>query len=245
MECLKDSDCRSSQICESRSCLRKKLTTTFQILIHSLNPDLHTHISLLLPCFPLHFFLWLAYSLLFMTFILTSLCYLHTHISLTCIHTSFCDFHTSLHNPANPHLSPTCILTYFCDLHTHISLWLVDGCRRNEDCQYNEACVNRQCTNPCTYPDVCGVAARCLVDNHHPICTCPSSLTGDPNIQCYPGNISLAFSLVTHKINRTCICSIRILIEKIINEICINAFAIKQYNCCLFNSVNNQAVVVI
>ncbi|GBN12717.1 Fibrillin-2 [Araneus ventricosus] len=60
------------------------------------------------------------------------------------------------------------------------------GCRKNEDCQYNQACVNRQCSNPCNYPDVCGIGARCLVDNHHTICTCPSSLTGDPNIQCFP-----------------------------------------------------------
>lgn len=63
------------------------------------------------------------------------------------------------------------------------------GCRRNEDCQFSEACINRQCTDPCAYPDVCGTNAKCLVSNHHPICTCPSSLTGDPNVQCMPGKV--------------------------------------------------------
>lgn len=73
------------------------------------------------------------------------------------------------------------------------------GCRRNEDCQFNEACVNRQCKDPCTYPDVCGINAKCLVNNHHPICTCPSSLTGDPNVQCTPGNASfILYELYNH-----------------------------------------------
>lgn len=55
-------------------------------------------------------------------------------------------------------------------------------CVVNADCQLKEACNNQRCVNPCI--GVCGDAAVCDVINHHPICTCPSSFTGDPFQRC-------------------------------------------------------------
>lgn len=57
-------------------------------------------------------------------------------------------------------------------------------CVSNSECPLNEACVNQKCRDPC--PGSCGVSARCQVVNHNPICSCPSSFTGDPFIRCIP-----------------------------------------------------------
>lgn len=41
-----------------------------------------------------------------------------------------------------------------------------------------------KCGNPCL--GACGIAARCQVLNHNPICSCPPAFTGDPFIHCTP-----------------------------------------------------------
>ena len=60
------------------------------------------------------------------------------------------------------------------------------GCRpecvRQDDCPINLACINAQCQDPC--PGTCGINAQCAVQNHNPICTCPSGFTGDPFVRC-------------------------------------------------------------
>ena len=56
------------------------------------------------------------------------------------------------------------------------------GCARDDDCPNGEACVNRQCVNPCD----CGSGASCFIENHRPICVCPPGFIGDPQIACEP-----------------------------------------------------------
>lgn len=42
--------------------------------------------------------------------------------------------------------------------------------------------MNQKCIDPC--PGTCGIAAKCQVVNHNPICSCPPEHTGDPFIRC-------------------------------------------------------------
>lgn len=56
-------------------------------------------------------------------------------------------------------------------------------CTVSSDCARHLICRNRKCTNPC--PDICGNNALCQVDNHIPVCSCPSGYTGNPFVSCY------------------------------------------------------------
>lgn len=60
-------------------------------------------------------------------------------------------------------------------------------CSINSDCANNKACMNEKCRDPCI--GVCGVATRCHVMNHTPICTCMDGLIGDPFTRCYEAPI--------------------------------------------------------
>lgn len=55
-------------------------------------------------------------------------------------------------------------------------------CVASSDCPLDKACSNQKCINPCQ--GTCGVAAKCQVVNHNPICSCPSRMTGDPFTRC-------------------------------------------------------------
>jgi len=55
-------------------------------------------------------------------------------------------------------------------------------CTDNSECLNNAACINQRCKNPC--PGACGELARCTVQNHVPICTCPEGYEGDPTVRC-------------------------------------------------------------
>lgn len=55
-------------------------------------------------------------------------------------------------------------------------------CIVSTDCMPNEACSNQKCINPCL--GTCGVAAKCQIINRNPICSCPSSHTGNPFTRC-------------------------------------------------------------
>lgn len=55
-------------------------------------------------------------------------------------------------------------------------------CTVSTDCLPSEACSNSKCVNPCT--GACGVDAKCQVINHNPICSCPTSFTGNPFVRC-------------------------------------------------------------
>lgn len=57
-------------------------------------------------------------------------------------------------------------------------------CILSSDCPGDLACINNKCANPCAQ-NVCGVKANCRVINHSPLCTCPSTLVGNPLEECY------------------------------------------------------------
>lgn len=54
------------------------------------------------------------------------------------------------------------------------------GCRSNDECDYNLACVNSQCRDPCD----CGQGAECRVNNHIAHCQCPDGYEGNPRTAC-------------------------------------------------------------
>lgn len=55
-------------------------------------------------------------------------------------------------------------------------------CVVSSECSQNRACVNLKCVDPC--PGTCGIAARCEVILHNPICSCPPGQQGDPFVSC-------------------------------------------------------------
>lgn len=57
---------------------------------------------------------------------------------------------------------------------------ITTGCDSDQDCPDKEACINRQCRNPCN----CGTNAICQVQNHHAICSCQDNYKGNPYTHC-------------------------------------------------------------
>lgn len=55
-------------------------------------------------------------------------------------------------------------------------------CVSSSECPQNKACVSLKCVDPC--PGTCGIAARCEVINHNPICSCNAGEQGDPFVSC-------------------------------------------------------------
>lgn len=62
-----------------------------------------------------------------------------------------------------------------------------NGCRpecvQNTDCARSKSCINNKCSDPC--PGVCGINAKCAVQNHSPSCYCMDGSTGDPTQSCH------------------------------------------------------------
>lgn len=56
----------------------------------------------------------------------------------------------------------------------------VPMCSSDSECDDKEACINHQCRNPCN----CGTQADCVVQNHHPICSCLEGFEGNPYRGC-------------------------------------------------------------
>lgn len=69
-------------------------------------------------------------------------------------------------------------------------------CVSNSECPQDQACVNQRCQDPC--PGTCGLQAKCYVNNHNPICTCPPSYTGNPFFRCYPDLPRKSFCLLRY-----------------------------------------------
>lgn len=57
-------------------------------------------------------------------------------------------------------------------------------CVQSIECPLNQACFNQKCRDPCV--GTCGIAAKCLVVNHNPICSCPPHFSGNPFTRCQP-----------------------------------------------------------
>ena len=59
------------------------------------------------------------------------------------------------------------------------------GCRSSSTCPASQACINNECTDPCSSSiSSCGTNAVCTVQNHQALCSCPAGLTGDSTIAC-------------------------------------------------------------
>ena len=69
------------------------------------------------------------------------------------------------------------------------------GCRSSSTCPASQACINNECTDPCSSSiSSCGTNAVCTVQNHQALCSCPAGLTGDSTIAC-TRLVSLSLSL--------------------------------------------------
>lgn len=66
-----------------------------------------------------------------------------------------------------------------------MQLSLTEGCRYNEHCPDDEACIQGRCDTPCR-PGACGFKALCRATNHQAECTCPQSFKGNARVQCDP-----------------------------------------------------------
>ena len=64
-----------------------------------------------------------------------------------------------------------------------ILFYILVGCRADSDCPSTEACVNRQCKDPCVF-ETCGTNALCRVNIHRAQCFCPERHEGDPYRAC-------------------------------------------------------------
>ena len=63
-------------------------------------------------------------------------------------------------------------------------LWIIlAGCKSDSECPQTQACISRECQNPCLF-EQCGVNAECSVRNHRPKCTCLPGHKGNPYDRC-------------------------------------------------------------
>lgn len=60
------------------------------------------------------------------------------------------------------------------------------GCSSDDECASVQACVSRNCVNPCITNNPCSTSAICTVSNHRATCQCPPGTTGDPYTSCSP-----------------------------------------------------------
>lgn len=58
------------------------------------------------------------------------------------------------------------------------------GCRSDSGCASDRKCVDYKCVDMCQSPTACGTNAECHILNHQKLCTCPSSLIGNPLEYC-------------------------------------------------------------
>ncbi|KAK2714566.1 hypothetical protein QYM36_008951, partial [Artemia franciscana] len=59
------------------------------------------------------------------------------------------------------------------------------GCRGNGDCDFDKACHNGNCVNPCLVSDPCAPTAECFGMNHEAECRCPLGMEGNPREGCF------------------------------------------------------------
>ena len=62
------------------------------------------------------------------------------------------------------------------------------GCKGDIECPTREACINKECQNPCTAIKPCAANAVCIVQNTLPlrtmICTCDEGYVGRGDVSC-------------------------------------------------------------
>jgi hypothetical protein len=62
-------------------------------------------------------------------------------------------------------------------------------CVTNSECNFDKACVNKKCIDPCL--GACGRNANCRVVSHSPQCVCNPGFEGNSFDQCTPGKYCL------------------------------------------------------
>merc|ERR1712080_618309 len=55
-------------------------------------------------------------------------------------------------------------------------------CEHDHECAHTLACFDYHCKDPCI--GTCGQGAVCKVQDHRPVCSCPSGFKGDPLAAC-------------------------------------------------------------
>lgn len=77
-------------------------------------------------------------------------------------------------------------------------------CVINQDCPLALACLAGSCVNPCA--GSCGFNARCVVQNHRPLCSCDEGYSGDPFAGCNPleSKCRLSFVLLVYTLGVSC-----------------------------------------
>ena len=71
------------------------------------------------------------------------------------------------------------------DSERYLILCSLAGCKRDSECPLTQACIQRECQDPCPY-EQCGIKASCSVSNHLARCQCPPGHKGSPYIECKP-----------------------------------------------------------
>ena len=66
---------------------------------------------------------------------------------------------------------------------THPVHFVAAGGKHDSECPLTQACINRECQNPCPF-ETCGINAECSVRNHRPKCTCLTGHIGNPYDRC-------------------------------------------------------------
>lgn len=54
------------------------------------------------------------------------------------------------------------------------------GCKSDSECPLTQACINRECVDPCPL-ERCGINAICSAKNHRAVCSCPPGYRPDPD----------------------------------------------------------------
>ena len=66
----------------------------------------------------------------------------------------------------------------------NVLFWVyLAGCKSDFECPLTQACIQKECQNPCIY-EQCGIEAICEVRTHQAKCVCPPSYLGDPYQVC-------------------------------------------------------------
>ena len=67
----------------------------------------------------------------------------------------------------------------------HFSFLNTAGCKSDDECSLDKACIQRECQDPCPF-EQCGINAFCTVNVHKARCQCPPQTKGSPYIECKP-----------------------------------------------------------
>lgn len=79
-------------------------------------------------------------------------------------------------------------------LRTNTNLFSGPECVIHQECPSNRACIAQQCQDPCI--GACGFNAKCITQNHQPMCSCMEGFEGDPYASCTPRQSEYLLSIL-------------------------------------------------